>query len=347
MIKPTAMKTITLGLLLSSISLITPAAEKAAVHVTTAQLKEQTFFPQLSAPATTLSLNESRISAETSGRILALKPRVGDQIKVGDTLAELDCRDNTVHQKQAEAALQAAAARVTLAERQFTRSQSLRKAKNISEELYNQREADVATSRADLLAQRAQLDEAKLNVERCILQAPFDAVVLERLTSEGEWISPGQGVVRLLDNQQLEVSAQIPVDLTESLTHASGIMFEDNHGQYPLQLRILLPVVETRGRNREARLLFPGDTALPGSSGRILWQDPQPHLPADLPVRRNGIIGIFKPNGGTAEFIPLDNALEGQPVAIDLPAGTEIIIEGRRNLDDGDSISVDAEGADK
>jgi len=316
------------------------SADQAITHVTTTPLGSQIFYPRFSAPATALSLNESRISAEISGRIVSLEVRVGDRIARKEPLAELDCRSNQIRLRQAQAALQATQARVNLAERQFQRSQSLRKAKSISEELYNQREADVATSRADRQAQQASIEEAQLNIERCTLRTPFDAIVLERLASEGEWINPGQAVVRLLDSQQLEISAQIPVDQADSLAGASHIMFEESHGEYPLQLRELLPVIEPRSRNQEARLLFSERLALPGSSGRINWQSAAPHLPADLPVRRGDQIGLFIANAGKAQFVPLPGALEGRPAATELPPETEIIIEGRLGLNDGDPIQI-------
>ena len=55
--------------------------DKPPVNVTTASLKQLLFIPEYSAPASTLSLNNSRIHAETSGRILALPVRVGDRIE--------------------------------------------------------------------------------------------------------------------------------------------------------------------------------------------------------------------------------------------------------------------------
>ncbi|MCG8428838.1 MAG: efflux RND transporter periplasmic adaptor subunit, partial [Chromatiales bacterium] len=268
------------------------SAEQTTTYVTIAPLNSQIFYPSLSAPGTTVSLNESRISAETAGRILALHVRVGDRIAKGGLLAELDCRSNRALLQQNEAALQAAEARETLAQRQFKRSQSLRKSRSMSEELYNQREADVATTKADRLAQQARLAEARLNVERCNLYAPFDALVLERLANQGEWVTAGQGIVRLLDSQQLEVSGQIPLTHINSLAQATDIIFEDNLGNYPLQLRAQLPVIAKRSRNQEARLLFTGQKALPGSSGRITWSSPIPHLPADIPVRRGNQIGV-------------------------------------------------------
>ncbi|MES9900317.1 MAG: efflux RND transporter periplasmic adaptor subunit [Sedimenticola sp.] len=313
-------------------------AEDATTHITTSSINEIAYQPEHSAPATTLSLNDSRISAETTGRISRIPVRVGDTIEKGALLIELICTDNRLRLRQASAAVTRANAQVTLAERQKKRTNSLRKDRNISEELFNQREADLKTARADLTSRLAAKEEAEVAVGRCRTTAPFGGIILERLAGEGEWVSPGEPLIRLLDNRRLEISAQIPSDRINSLKKAKSLTFESNRQQFSLQLRRLLPVVESRGRYREARLVFTADKALPGSSGRLLWQAPTPHLPPDLLLQRNGRLGLFLAVDGTAHFHPLPDAQEGQPAAVTLPPSSRLIIDGRQGLNDGDQV---------
>ncbi|OOZ36507.1 hypothetical protein BOW51_06735 [Solemya velesiana gill symbiont] len=88
---------------------------------------------------------------------------------------------------------------------------------------------------------------------------------MKRHAGEGEWINTGQPLLQLLDNRRLEVSAQVPVDQVESLKSAARISLETNHTHYPLQIRLVVPAVEARGRNREVRFIFQDVAALPGS----------------------------------------------------------------------------------
>ncbi len=318
----------------------TGLTDQKAIHVTVLSVAKLLFYPEYSAPATTISLNDSRISAETSGRILQIPVLVGESVNKGALLTELECTTNNLHLRQADANLISAKAQLTLATRQIKRTQSLLKDRNISEELLNQREADLKSARASQKAQQAAVEESKLAVSRCRVTAPFKGVILERLASEGEWITPGQPVIRLLDSERLEVSVQIPTDQVNSLNATTSFKFVSNQGSFPLQLQRMVPVVESRGRNREVRLLFSDKRALPGSSGRLIWQSRQSHLPADLPVRRGDLLGLFLAESGKARFQPLPDALEGHPVAVDLPASAQIIINGRQALSDGDTILV-------
>jgi len=326
-------------LLLWALTLPTTQARESMSSITTAPLGELLFHPEYSAPATTLSLNNSRISAETAGRIRQIPVKVGDQVAKDDLLVELECRDNRLRRRQAESILKGAEARLTLARRQRERTQSLRKDRNVSEELLNQREADVRTAAAERMNRIAALEKAQLDEARCQVRAPFSGIVMERLAGEGEWVNIGQPLVQLLDNQRLEVSAQVPVNRVDSLRNALAPRFESDH-RYPLRLRRILPVVETRGRYREARLEFSAAKALPGSAGRLVWSSSAAVLPADLIERRGDTLGVFLLRAGKARFHPLPDALEGQPARVDLPTESLLIIEGRQGLSDGDPVVV-------
>ena len=319
---------------------LTPAsAQEEPARVTTAALADLLYHPLYTAPATTLSLNESRVGPRTPGFILRLPVRVGDRIEQGNTLAELDCTTNGTLLKQADAARASAHAQLMLAQRQIKRSQTLRKERNISEEVLNQRQADLETAQAELNQAVAALERAQYDSDQCRITAPFTGIVLERLAAEGEWISPGEPVVRLLDSERLEVSAQIPLHQVDTLVAADTPVLTAGDVRYPLHLRHLLAVVDSRGRNREARLEFIQAQALPGSSGRLQWRSTRPHLPADLLVRRQQL-GVMLEENGSARFHPLPDALEGHPAVIDLPGHSRIILQGRHSLSDGDPVQL-------
>jgi len=50
------------------------------------------------------------------------------------------------------------------------------------------------------------------------------------------------------------------------------------------------------------------------------------------------VLGVFLNQGGNALFHALPEALEGQPAAIDLAGDSQIILQGRWGLQDGDPV---------
>lgn len=314
-------------------------AQQAPTPVTTAPLAQKSFFKAHSAPAATLSLNESLISAETSGRVASIAVRIGDTVAQATLLATLACRDNQLQLQQAQARRLGIEARAMLARQQIKRSQSLRKQRNVSQERLDQQQADLKSAQADLQAQTAAIEQAQLNVERCQIRAPFAGVVTARRIGEGSWTTPGQPLFELIDSERLEISAQIAIDQIDSLSEARDIVLETNNGQYPLTLQRLVPVVASRGRNREARLIFRDQAALPGTSGRLVWHSRLRYVEADIPQRRGEQMGLFLLEGDQTRFHPLPAAQEGQPARVNLPEETQLIIEGRHALQDGDPVA--------
>lgn len=304
---------------------------QAPIAVTLRPLSEVVVYPEQSAPATVRSLNESRLSAEINARILAIDAKVGEAVKRGQALVRLDCRDNRL-------ALRRAQANLDLAGQQLERTRTLHAEANASKELLNQREAEHATA-------EVAFRQAEINVERCVVRAPFDGVLIERLASEGELAAPGTPLLELLDAGRIEVSAQVSIDAVDDLAAAGRVWFEQQGQRYPLELRAITPAVNPQARNREARYEFAAERPLPGAAGRMVWRASRPHVPADLLMRRAGTLGLMIAQGERARFVPLPAALEGHPAAVDLPLDTRLILEGRQALNDGDAINLIAGNA--
>jgi RND family efflux transporter MFP subunit len=310
----------------------------AAALVSVQSLEQLAVYPEHRAPATVLSLNESRLSAELNARVTEIPVRVGDVVEPGAVLLRLDCRDYTLAETQAAEALAGLEARLRLARQQLQRAQTLKQQRSVAEELLDQRRAELDQLSAERRVQDARLASARLAVGKCTVTAPFRALVLERLSSVGELAAPGAALLRVLDLAHLEVSAQVLTDDAEGIQQAHSLRLALRGRDYPLRLRTLLPAVNTVSRSREARLSFAAEGALPGSAGELVWQAPGPHVPAELVVRRDGVLGLFLVENGVARFHPLPGAEVGRPAPVALPAGTRVVTEGRFNLEDGEAL---------
>ena len=315
-------------------------AVEAAKPVRATALSSLAIFPQLSAPAQVLSLNDSLIASPLSATVEQILVRVGDVVEAEAELLRLECGDQRNALQQSMAGRDALKARQSFADFQYTRARSLVKSKNISDEQLRQRRADAGVLQAELAGAEAGVARALRNVERCRVTAPFKAVVVERSISIGEKVQPGKSLLRLLDLSELEVSAQVQASDMEALQQAKGMALLVDAHSYPLTLRSVIPALEPRSRSRELRLDFVGEAATPGSSGRLQWLKSQPHLPAEFLLRRDGQYGVFVLEQSKARFVAIEGAREGSPVVMTLPADTLIVTEGRYGLNHDDAVSV-------
>ncbi len=203
------------------------------------------FFPAkppgsfISAPAATGDLEDTvlasgtlqafkqvSVGAQVSGQIQSLKVALGDNVKQGQLIAEIDSmtQQNTV--RNAEAAL--ATARANLGARQaslsqveqaYKRQQQLRAADAGPQSELESAEATYRATLAEIDALQAQLrqaeiaaDTAKVNLGYTRIVAPMDGQVVEVVTQEGQTVNANQAaptIIKLAKVDSMTVKAQI------------------------------------------------------------------------------------------------------------------------------------------
>ena len=313
-------------------------AQAQTPAITTRPLSEVAVYLEREASAQTVALNESRIAAEIAGRIEEIPAQVGSRIPRGAVVARIDCRDHELAASRARAALEAMRSRLALAEQQLRRARELQEKGFFSAEALASRDTEVQVLRAEVEQTRTQLGTAERSVGKCVVRAPFAAIVRERLADVGELAAPGTPLATLLDAGRLEVAAQVQARDAGSLKQARQISFEAEGGAKALQLLRISPAIDPQARTVEARLRFASAAAAPGASGRIVWRDRQPHVPAEVVVRRGGRLGVFVDEGGVARFRPLPDAQEGRPAPVDLAPDASLVVAGQRALEDGQKL---------
>ncbi len=318
---------------------LSPGAQ-SSIPVKAARLADIAVYPHKFAPATVVSLNNTAVSTQVGARIDEISVRVADVVEPGSVLARLDCTDFELARKQAEAKIASLQARIELAGRRLARAETLVEKQTVSEELLDQREADLAVLRADYQGALSQLDMSKLDISRCTIASPFKAVITARTGSVGEFAQKGTKLLEIVDIGQLEISAQVPATDIAQVVTINDLYFEDSTGRYDLELRAVAPTVNTRTRNREVRLLFNNVAALPGAAGKLVWQDNRPHISARLLVRRQDSLGVFVVDKGQARFHALPGAQQGRAAPTALPPETRVVTEGQYGLQDGEAVEV-------
>ena len=147
-------------------------------------------------------------------------------------------------------------------------------------------------------------------------------------------------IVTVLSGASAEdVERRVTQPLEDAIKQVADIRFEGDGGTRPVSLERISPAIDRQARSVEARLRFVGEAPAPGAQGRILWRDTQAHLPAEVIVRREGRLGAFVVNDGHARFVPLPNAQEGRPAAVDLPPDTRVVVQGQLVLRDGAPVT--------
>jgi len=313
---------------------ITKVATKALSEL----LVDYTFYR----PAQAISLNSSILSAELNTTVSKVHAQVGDTVNTGDALIELNCSDEQYRLQQSSAQLKASSASANLSDLDYQRARRLFKQKNISKQELDRLQSEHERNKANQGSARAANQLALNAVNKCIVRAPFDAIVMERTATIGQLASLGTPLIKVMDAANLELSAFLSVREARVLEKSQNIYFLQNGEQFPLTLRSVTPAVDSLRRTQEVRLLFSQALPLPGSFGELVWTHPLPALPADYLSLRQGKLGILYANQGEdksgegnskAKFAVLAEAKEGQPYPLTynnvLNESTLILTDGR------------------
>ena len=293
------------------------------------------------APAEVIVNNQPDISAEISAKVSSIAVLEGDVVAAGDLLLQLDCQKIALAKEIAQAALTQSNARLSFARSQLQRANNLKKKNSISDELLDQRSTELKEAIANQLTQKHNAEQADVDYANCRITAPFAALVSKRLVSEGSYVVPGTAVISLMRLNDAEVEAQLRQPEVKTLLTSKSIWLETDNKRYPLKLRTILPVYDALTKTSRAKLVFEnGGDVWPGINSRLFWETDDRQLPAELMVRRDDQLGVFLVNDNRARFYPIENAIEGRSVKVELEPSVQIVDEGRHRLNDGERVTV-------
>lgn len=151
------------------------------------------------------------VAAEVAGKVVEVPVEEGQPVEGGETvLAQIEA-------VWAQLDLAAASADVAAAQATLDQSQS---DLNYLESLLASNAAkpkEVEDARAKVQADRARLDSAVAardratrEMERLAVVAPFDGVVVEKLTEVGQWMTPGAPVARIISRGAIDAVLNVP-----------------------------------------------------------------------------------------------------------------------------------------
>lgn len=166
------------------------------------------------------------VGAQASGQIKSLKVQLGEQVKAGDLIAEIDPTTQLNNVRSAAAALNntraqraVQAANLRQSELAFDRQKMMIADEATSKADYESAEAALATARAQIEALDAQieqgqtqLDTAKANLGYTKILAPIDGTVVAVVVKEGQTVNAVQSaptIVKLAKLDTITVKAEI------------------------------------------------------------------------------------------------------------------------------------------
>lgn len=149
------------------------------------------------------------LSSEVAGIVKLYSVDTGDAASADTMVVALDPLDYQLALNEAEANLLATRARHAAARNSFQRAGQLLPDKVITPEYYDKIEADFKAAQAAVSQVEAVVDITRRRLDKTVIKAPFDGLVVRRLVETGQNINVGDPVLAIADMLSMRVKIHV------------------------------------------------------------------------------------------------------------------------------------------
>ncbi len=271
---------------------------------------------------------ETRLGFRVGGKMVARPAELGQRVKAGQVLAQLDPQDLRLSEDAARAQLAAAITNRDLAAADFKRFKELRDQNFISG-------AELERREASLKAAQAQVDQAQAQARGQGNQAAYTALVADAAgvitgvdAEVGQVVAAGTPVVRLAKDGPRDVVLTVPEDTVGRIQVGSAAQVQGWGAQTALAARVreVAASADPVTRTFQVKVALDGAQELPlGSTVTVRLQALQP--PADAAIKLP-TSALRQEGQGTAVWV-LDTAsmtVKSTPITVAAVDGNQVVV---------------------
>jgi len=323
------------------------AQQGPAANVNIAIAEQKELAPMAWVSGSVVSRNNSKIAAEVSGRLVQLVA-IGSAVKKNQIIAKLDARSLKIQRQEQLADVENNQAKLNFEQAEVIRKQTLVEKRLISKTDLEETVANRNIAKANLSAAQARLAQTEQNITFTLLKAPFDGIVAERLSNQGEYVSNGEAIVRLVETANVEASIFAPLTSYQFLQNSTQLNIRSPLGSAEVPIKAMIPISDSRSHLMEVRLDMSAidwpiglniKAAVPTGKNKTVLT-----IPRDALVLRRNSISVFRIDAdNSAQKIEVSVGIgEGELVEVigSVKLNDKIVIRGAERLRDGQKVTI-------
>jgi len=316
-------------------------------NVRVARASIQSLAPLTIVPGTVVSRNDAKLAAEVTGRLIDVAD-VGTFAAKGDVVARIEDTVIKLRKDELLAEVERAKARLRYLESEERRYVQLADSNLAAATKLEETRSDRDVSRGDLQVARSRLAQIEDQLARTRIGAPFDGIVVERLMMPGERVDIGKNVVRMVDQQHLEVIARAPLEYYSFVRPGQRLELRTGPVLASGTVRTVVAVGSEHTHQFEIRLDIESNRFPVGQTLRVSVPTSVARealvVPRDaLVLRPDGITVFVVDNDLVARQVTVTTGIDaGEQIEVtgDLKNGDSVIIRGNERLRPGQSVSI-------
>jgi RND family efflux transporter MFP subunit len=321
-----------LGLVYQS-AVLAQGHEDRPADVRVAKASIQSLAPETIVPGTVVSRSDARLAAEVTGRLLEVA-EVGTVATKGDVVAKIEDTVISLRIQELLAEVARARARLKYLESEEGRYVKLAESNLAAATKLEETRSDRDVSRGDLQVAQSRLAQMEDQLARTSIRAPFSGIVVERLMMPGERVDIGKNVVRMVDQQHLEVIARAPLEYYSYVRPGQELALRTGKVTATGTVRTVVAVGSENTHQFELRLDIESNRFPVGQTLRV--SVPTSNVRDALVVPRDAL--VLRSEGISVFVIDKDQKAKQVMVTTGIGAGQKIEVTG--DLADGDTVVI-------
>jgi RND family efflux transporter MFP subunit len=318
-----------------------------AANVRVAKASVQDLAPETIVAGTVISRSDAKLAAEVTGRLLEVA-EVGSVVAKGEAVARIEDTSIRLRVEELQAEVERAQARLKYLESEEGRYVKLAESNLAAATKLEETRSDRDVSRGDLRVAKSRLAQVEDQLSRTNISAPFSGIVVERLMMPGERVDTGRNIVRIVDQQHLEVIARAPLEYYPYVLPGQQLKLKTGTVTTIGTVRTVVAVGSENTHQFELRLDIESNRFPVGQTVRVSipTSDARQALvvPRDALVLRPGSISVFIVDGDQkAKQIMVTTGIDaGDQIEVtgDLNDGDTVIVRGNERLRPGQVVSI-------
>jgi RND family efflux transporter MFP subunit len=282
--------------------------------------------------------------------------RPGDAVKRGQVIATLDCRNASASSKAVAMQARAIQTEQEAIAHEAARVAELKEGGFASPNEIEKRAADSASKAAELMETQARMQRATLEVNDCVLRAPFAGEIAVRAADPGAFLRPGTAVATLVDRATVRIVAEVPEADFDVVAPGAPVRIVALATKRELRGTIARrsPAADfsTRTVHLEIDVPDPARSLPVGTTAEIAMEVGEPIAATEIPLVAATVRGdkatVFVVDRNVArKGVYLLRGEHGGSLFVEptLRPGSHVVTEGRALLKDGDRVDAQLEPA--
>lgn len=320
-----------------------------AIPVGVATVQQRDFPVYLTGLGSVQAFNTVSLKSRVDGQIMQVNFQEGQEVRKGELLIVIDERPFQVALATAQANLQRDQAQLKNAQVQYERNKALFESGVIAKQDLDTMQASFGQYEGTIAADKAAIENAKLNLTYCRITSPIDGRVGLRQVDPGNYV---------------QASSTTPMVVITQL-HPIAVLFtlpEDQLQSVLKQMRQGPMHVDVYGRDDQTKLsagkLLTIDNQIDPSTGtaklkavfenpdNTLWPNQFVNVHLLLEMRKDAITAPAAavqrgPQGSFAYVVDANNTVKMQPIQIALTQGSTVVLAS--GLQPGERVVTDGQ----